>query len=404
MNSVFFALTLAAVAFATNPKSRYTQKLMRNAIPTSNSQLRRLDEAEDDFDVDLSPYSLKFMKCQFVRSFDDELAEDADSDSVLAVKRFVIFRMCPDSSCSSCNYGYGEYLVEMEDYLDAMVQYRQEEQEEYCQNCDEMCEEEEGDDAAGEGNGDRRRLGDCDTCQETCEKIENMEENGYIDATDFVNCQEIYQGDDDGSSLYAGAMCASNGSKIKIGVFSDEECNTLTDKDIEDYLADDDGNQAHLSHALLKTTYDTENCIDCLVEDEEDEEQGDDANAEEKEAETKEVCDQLYEASAKCEAVHGFDGISDYYQYYSVQASNEEIVCDYIQSLKSGTYDSSGEIVIGGSVSYAEGGTGTTGGQKFFLTFFILGTVGLAVYAAMLHSQLTKNAKADLSAQGGAMA
>jgi len=72
--------------------------------------------------------------------------------------------------------------------------------------------------------------------------------------------------------------------------------------------------------------------------------------------------------------------------------------------LKSGTYSQDGEIVVGGSSSYSSGGTSTTGGQKFALTFFILGTVGLAVYAAMLHSQLTKGGKADLSTQGGAMA
>ena len=68
------------------------------------------------------------------------------------------------------------------------------------------------------------------------------------------------------------------------------------------------------------------------------------------------------------------------------------------------TYSQDGEIVIGGSKVYTAGGTTTTGGQKFALTFFIIGTVGLAVYAAMLHSQLTKGGKADLSAQGGAMA
>merc|ERR1711997_1366973 len=86
------------------------------------------------------------------------------------------------------------------------------------------------------------------------------------------------------------------------------------------------------------------------------------------------------------------------------QISNEELVCDFISSLKSGTYSQDGEIVIGGNKIYASGGTATTGGQKFALTFFIIGTVGLAVYAAMLHSQLTKGGKADLSTQGGAMA
>merc|ERR1712151_729217 len=107
---------------------------------------------------------------------------------------------------------------------------------------------------------------------------------------------------------------------------------------------------------------------------------------------------------AKCENKHGFDdGYSNYYANEN-QPENEETVCDFISSLKSGTYAQDGEIVVGGSDSYRSGATSTTGGQKFALTFFILGTVGLAVYAAMLHSNLTKSAKSDLSSQGGAMA
>ena len=68
------------------------------------------------------------------------------------------------------------------------------------------------------------------------------------------------------------------------------------------------------------------------------------------------------------------------------------------------TYSQDGEIVIGGSKVYTAGGTAATGGQKIALTFFIIVTVEIAVHAAMLHSQITKEGKADLSAQGGAMA
>ena len=67
------------------------------------------------------------------------------------------------------------------------------------------------------------------------------------------------------------------------------------------------------------------------------------------------------------------------------------------------TYSHDGEIVVGGSKVYTAGGTAATGGQKIALTFFIVVTVEIAVYAAMLHSQLTKGGKADLSAQGGAV-
>merc|ERR1712222_284835 len=354
----------------------YMNRLMQGAYPTKNSQLRRLDQNGNQ--VDISSYSLKFQKCQFVKAYDDEMAENEDAGTVLATKHFVIFRLCPSNSCGSCNYGYGEYLVDMEEYLEATIEYAKDKQEEKCDQCEEEC-----DGYYGNQNQD--------------DEIE--QEKGYIDATDFVECQEIQDEGDDGSALYAGAMCASNGSKIKIGVFSDNECRILNSElDVENFLADGDGNQMKLSHALLKKTYESDSCLSCLVENDENDDNG-------KESEVEEVCENLYMSAAKCEEKHGFDdGLSKNYYGYENQFENEETVCDFISSLKSGTYDQDGEIVVGGSSSYHSGTTSTTGGQKFALTFFILGTVGLAVYAAMLHSNLTKSAKSDLSSQGGAMA
>jgi len=384
----------------------YMNRLLHGAFPTENSQLRRLDENEQE--IDISMYSIKFQKCQFVKAYDEDLAEDEDAGTVLATKHFVVFRLCPSNSCGNCNYGYGEYLVDMEEYLKATIEYAQDKQEEKCDQCEEYCEEYYGnqneaeEEEEGENNeGDRRRLSyNCSECMETCEKIENMEANGYIDATEFVDCEVIQNEGDDGNGFYAGAMCASNGSKIKIGVFSDDECRVLeSDLDVEDYLADGDGNQMKLSHALLKTTYESDSCFSCLVEDDE---QNDD---DQKDPEVEELCENLYMAAAKCEKIHGFSaGYENMYYTYENQLENEETVCDFITSLKSGTYSQEGEIIVGGSSSYQSGTTSTTGGQKFALTFFILGTVGLAVYAAMLHNNLTKSAKSDLSSQGGAMA
>merc|ERR1712183_652257 len=217
-----------------SPNIAYINRLMQGAHPTENSQLRRLDQ--DGNEVDISSYSLKFQKCQFVKAYDDELAENEDAGTVLATKHFVVFRLCPSNSCDSCNYGYGEYLVDMEDYLDATIEYAKDKQEEYCDQCEEGCdgyygnqnqgeEEKEGD---NNQDGNRRLTSTkCDECVNYCEKIENMEDNGYIDATDFVECQEIQDEGNDGTAVYAGAMCASNGSKIKIGVFSDDECRIL---------------------------------------------------------------------------------------------------------------------------------------------------------------------------------
>jgi len=303
-----------------------------------------------------------------------------------------------------------------------------------CENCENYCqveeeeqEEDNGDEQQEEENAEEednqedegRRLAlrklasvDCDTCYEECQKIENMEQNGYVDATNFLECQMIYDPEDDGAAaLYAGPICASYGTKIKIGVFTDEECMTVdTSKDVEDYLMDENGYQMKLSHALLKTIYAEDSCVSCMeeVEDNGDENNGDD----QEQPGTNEMCMAIYEEAAKCEQSHGFEGA--FYQnqnngngnnneYYN-QEAQEGLVCDFITSLQAGTYDETGEIILSGASSVVGGGSKTTGGQKFALTFFVLGSVSLAVYSAMLHSKLTKGGKADLSTQGGAMA
>ena len=411
--AVVSANPFAPAKSSSSAKAAYMSKLMRNARPTENSQLgRRLEEEEaEEYEVDISGYSLKFEQCQFVKAYDDELAGE-DSDTILATRRFVIFRLCPTGSCDSCSYNFGEYIVDLEEYLEATVDYQKEMQEEMCnacQECNNWEDNEEDEDDEG-----RRRLQnynvDCDSCYDECMKIENMEDNGYIDATEFLECQMVYDPADDGKgALYAGPMCASNGSKIKIGLFTDEECNVPdSSKDVDDYLMDGDGVSMKLSHALLKTVYSSE-CISCLKPEEEDENEDDDANEEEeeeeeeKEPEVLEMCEQLYDAAAKCEKTNGFDNGYANYDGYANQLAQEGVVCDFVESLKAGSYDETGEIVVNGANSSIGGGSETTGGQKFALTFFILGTAGLAGYAAMLHSKLTKGAS-GLADSGGSMA
>jgi len=406
--TAFFSVLVAAASAnpfrpssKNNAKSKYVNKLVRNAKVN-----RALNE---EYEVDITGYSLKFQQCQFVKTYSDDLAEDEDAATVLATQRFVIFRLCPSDYCDSCNTNYGEYVIDLETYLETTVEYQQQIQENMCDACEE-CYNDDGnqqqEDEDEDEDGGRRKLVDvdCSTCYDECQKIENMEENGYVDATNFLECAMIYDPEDDGkAALYAGPICASYGTKIKIGVFKDEDCMVVdSSKDVEDYLVDGDGYQMKLSHALLKSIYAEDTCYSCIDEAEEDDNQ-DDQNQEA--AEANEMCATLYEAAGKCEDEHGFQaGVNQYGQNYYNQASQEGLVCDYITSLKSGTYDETGEIVISGSASTVGGGSKTTGGQKFALTFFILGTVGLAVYSAMLHSKLTKGGKADLATQGGAMA
>lgn len=396
----------------------YVRNLVSRSLPTANSKIhtRHLqNNNDDDYKVDISGYSVKFEMCQFVKAFSDELAEEADSETVLDTERFVVFRLCPNHTCSTCNYNYGEYLVSLDQYLESTVSYVQDMQEEMCNACD-QCQNVQaddgyakGDDADDDGNNNGGRRGrslysvDCSSCYDECQKIANMKENGYIDATEFLDCQMIYDPQDDNKgALYAGPICASSGSKIKIGVFTDAYCLNLdSTKEVDDYLVDANGNQMKLSHALLKQTY-SETCISC-AESSDYNNQGNDANDKDN---VNELCEELYTDAAKCEKTHAFEsGYSSYYGYEN-QLAQESVVCDFIQSLKSGTYDEEGEIIVSGaSSSSASAASSTTPGQKFALSFFVIGTVSLAIYAAVLHSKLVKGSRSEfLSTSGGAMA
>lgn len=407
--AVASANPFAPAKSANSAKAAYTAKLLKAAIPTANSQLgrRRVEEAAaegeevEDYEVNLSTFSLKFQQCQFVKAYDDDLADDEESTTVLATKRFVIFRMCPTSGCEYCSEGFGEYITSLETYLESTVEYQKELQEEMCnacQNCGNY-----GDNADGDARRLQNAYADCDTCYDECMKIENMEANGYVDATNFLECDMIYDPEDDSkSALYAGPMCASGGTKIKIGIFTDQYCNVPDlDKDVDDYLMGEDGVTMKLSHALLKTVYSTD-CISCAFVDENADGDNQD-NKDENANQVLDMCDELYEASAKCESSHGFANGYGTYEGYENQLAQETTVCDFVASLKAGSYDQVGEIVVSGASSAWGSGSQTTGGQKFALTFFILGTVGLAGYAAMLHSKLTKGSS-SLAVSEGAMA
>lgn len=373
-------------------KARMASKLLESAIETENSQLnRKLEQVE----IDISGYEIKFQQCQFVKSYDDELAEDEDTKTVLATKRFVVFRMCPSGNCANCAYNYGEYVIDMETYLETATAYYAEDREGMCGLCEEVCY---ADDDATKNAG--AAYIDCNSCVDYCAYFENMDDNGvYMESYLMAECAQVYA-DDNGNEIYAGAICSNNGANIKIGAFKDEYCSQMNKNvDIEDYLE----NGLKFDNDILEKVVNVTSCVSCTATEWEIPEENDQQNDQAEEVEVNEMCETLYEAAAKCESKYGFDNYWKAYEDYENQYVQEDLVCDFISSLGNGNYDEYGEIVLNGSSSSGSSGS-ATGGQKFALTVFILSTVGLAVYGASLHSQLTKGGKADLSAQGGAMA
>ncbi|KAI2495473.1 hypothetical protein MHU86_19060 [Fragilaria crotonensis] len=317
-----FHLALLAGASVANlfianaiPHNALTAALMKNA--------RRLNGIATSYDsqVDLSSYVVKFQKC---------------------FERAVVFKLCPASDCDACTTNYGEYLIELERYLEVTVAHAKELEDDMCYAC-------------AECGGDNQSVHvDCSTCADECEKISNMMANGYLDASVFLECQLIYDPADDSiSPLWAGPVCTAAGSKIIIGVFTDSDCTILdATKDVDDYLLNPDGMQVKISHALLKTVY-SANCISCAQEDR----NGSNSQA-------LEMCGTLHEYAAKCEAIHGFaGGNAGVNNSYNVMIAHEATACGIIDSITNRTNRTSGEVSnfwIGSSSSDSGGETETT--------------------------------------------
>jgi len=100
------------------------------------------DQYADQYSLgfDITSYSLKYTQCATVQSYSDELAADEYSDTVLAAQRFALFRLCPAETCSDysnngCASNYGEYIVSLDQFLLAMLEYQESRVAGYCEYC-----------------------------------------------------------------------------------------------------------------------------------------------------------------------------------------------------------------------------------------------------------------------------
>lgn len=129
-------------------------KVAQEILPSSFSQTTERDLANNNYQnddylsnyvyandasIDLAGYALKYVGCQNVHTWDDNLA-GGDSTSPLSMKRFVTFRLCKANDCSAynkwgCNFNFGEYVIPMEDYLAIMAEYHFEQFGRFCKTC-----------------------------------------------------------------------------------------------------------------------------------------------------------------------------------------------------------------------------------------------------------------------------
>jgi len=382
-------------------KSKLHKALLENAVyisPSSKSnsdtpnfmkpnkgQGRQLADDGDDgnyddnyygYGFDISEYSLKYTQCQAISTWSDELAEDEESVSVLKTQRFALFRLCPSNTCNAnnqlgCSSNYGEYILDMATYLEAMQEYTESRAQAYCdfcENCmasdddaarrrladddgggddaaaadDAAADDAAADDAAGDdaaaAAGDDAAAQSCayyDECYNyanTCENEDDAADDGavVIDYEDFFECQ-AFEGQN-GMEMYLGPHCGNDGRSIVIGIYYDDTCTQYAGKD---YNINSFTGMSFDNSAL--SAYYANDCVSCLESELPYNQVDDDVNDQDA---ISEICENLYFQSAKCNQAIGDIYTSDN------EAKVENMVCYYISNIVAGVYDEYGEIYL----------------------------------------------------------
>jgi hypothetical protein len=290
------------------------------------SKARRVEEQNDNEEISytwVANMSLKFQGCYHTQTWNGEA--NGDEDVKISTQRLVRFRLCPSGSCtmenpSGCKEGYGDYIIGMEDYLQAYSQAVQQDQEYSCQY-----EKNYGDCVCdGENQGDDFNR---DYCEYDCYMGKGMEycvdrnpyeenngnnnknnQNQQQNMQELAECRQLEINNNNQRKLedaqavyYLGAYCSETGGSIHLGLFTEDTCSQFAD-----------ANNGATTYASLTgsslpysdTTMIGTECLSCK-EPKEVNKNGENQNNEndqEDADQVKEVCEQLYANSGKCEA------------------------------------------------------------------------------------------------------
>lgn len=245
-----------------------------------NGQYGQYNEDYDFSNVDttfLTGYSVKFQGCHHVQQWNDE-AEEED-DVRIMTKRLVRYRMCPAADCSSdsmagCSSKYGDYIVDMETYMES---YLESIQQQY------GGERQLQDNQQGgyyNGNYNMADFMECKQFDMRRHLQDNGEQYGYYQQEDF--------------DYYVGPYCADQGGEIRLGLFTDDTCSTFAQNQ---YMIQ---GMPYTQSSMVSTS-----CVSCGQY-----------------GAVSEFCDSIYDISGKCE--------SKMDMYYPPN----EAGCSYIEGVK----------------------------------------------------------------------
>ena len=359
---------------ASSPLGRKVLSKARNV----ENKGRELEDWAEQQSAWVANYSIKFQGCHHISQWNEE-AED-EEDVRIITKRLVRFRLCPSAYCSTdntqgCANGYGDYIIDMSSYLEALVE-AQELQNEYQEKYNN----------AQQANG----YYDEDGNYVEGQQYEYQQEEAQYDIADYMECAQAdlgnrrqlqdnnnynnyngnnYNGNNQNQqeewdgSYYIGPYCASQGGAIYLGLFTDDQCTTFADNNggRDTYSALTYSQLPYGSSSLVDL-----DCIQCK-EPSEDNNQGNDG---EDDDDVLDFCEELYTKSGKCESNLP----------YGTTYTPNDSACNYMEGIKIVRKD--------GTVVTAEAKANKT--ASVFIGLFVVGFILLSAYVYYLKTKLDR--------------
>lgn len=309
--------------------SRLGRMIMEQAIPEHG---RELEEQDSYF---LTQYAIKFQGCHHVQQWNDNANNQNNGNNHnnngnnnnnqnnvrIMTKRLARFRLCPADQCSNersvgCTSKYGDYIVDLDTFVDSYLQALENDQEGFCTMVEEDCLKFCG------GDED-------ESCTNTCYQSynalfcingnygnnnnNNNKNKNNFNVREYAQCKKLEMHNRDRRELeeqqqqveyYVGAFCADQGGEVRLGVFTDNTCTTFASSGSSVFSNYAGYQLPYSSNSLISSR-----CMDCM-------DSNDNGNYN-----LKQVCSQVYQMSGKCETRMSID--------YPNESS-----CNYIEGVK----------------------------------------------------------------------
>jgi len=374
---LFYALmSMAWAAYAREVKVdsiSSTSKLGKKLL----SKARRVEEDNQEIDISwMTGYDLKFQGCYETSAWNAE--GDGEDAAKVMTKRLVRFRLCPSGSCDGnsaygCSSGYGDYLVDLNQFLDTWSEAKMQKEEYDCEQVREAC-----------GCGENDQDDDEEACEYNCYTNANMgyciEEEGKFELQRYTYCGELEMPEDDNErkkrrldeeeeeELFLGPYCSSQGGSIHLGMFTDDTCSVKYDSYYgRDYYYQIFGTGMPYSQSNLVGL----GCKSCIMEiyDNDNGRRLDNGGdyMDENGNYVAPICYEAYFGSAKCEENMGIDYPNSY-------------GCNYMEGIK----------VVRAAGTVTELNAAPSKSASAFIGIFAVSFVVLGAYVYYLKTKLDK--------------